>query len=248
MNIYALFCKINVYLYKNKHKIMEKEALLSKISEGLGSTQLSAQTISAFVDDVYEDVKDSESVSDEFIARKVNYLRSVNGQLHADVAAQVNDYKSKNPYKKPKEEPKVDNGEPEWFKAYREEQENRLKAMEESQKAEQERKSIDEIRSSVRKGIKAKFKDAEIDLNNYFLDRAMDGIEITLKDENGNAIQADIDGLIKQTESAYYRNLKEAGIDKPMPRRGGVGGGTGSDTWLDAKFKQKSVKEGWAKK
>lgn len=228
---------------------MEKEELLSKINEGLGSTQLSEKTISSFVDDVYEDIKDAENVSDDFITRKVNYLKSVNGQLHADVAAQVEEYKKANPYKKPvKEAPKGGNDEPEWFKAYREAQEQRIKAMEESQKAEQERKSIDDTLSSVRKGIKAKFKDAGIDLNNYFLDRAMDGIEISLKDENGNTVQPDIQGLIKQTENAYYRNLKEAGIDKPMPRLGGNGGGNGTDGWLEAKFKQKSVKEGWAKK
>lgn len=230
---------------------MEKEELYSKINEGLGSTQLSSKTISAFVDDVFEDVRDAESVSDDFIARKVNYLRSVNGQLHADVAAQVNDYKSKNPYTKPKEEPKAvtSEGEPEWFRSYKAEQEERIKAMEEARKAELEEYEKKELISSVKSGLKSKFKEAGIEVNNYFISQAMNEVQVpSLKDENGGKVEVSVDELVKKAESAYYRHLKEAGIGNITPRRGGGNGSKGAENWLDQKFKQKAAKEGWEKK
>lgn len=227
---------------------MEKEALLSKISEGLGSTQLSETTINAFVDDVYEDVKDSESVSDEFIARKVNYLKAVNGQLHADVATQVNDYKKKNPYRKPKEVPSVDEDEPAWFKTYREKQEERMKAIEDSAKAELEATNRKRVVDSVKDSLKSKFSAEGIDMNNYFLSQAVNDVDFTpAKDENGNDVAADIEKLAKDVEKAYFKHLKEAGIGKPAPKFGNGGGGGEQTDWIKKKFAEKGKREGWKK-
>lgn len=229
---------------------MEKEELLSKINESLGSTQLSEKTIGAFVDDLYEDVKENESVSDEFIARKVNYLKAVNGQLHADVSAQVNEYKKNNPYRKPKEEPKgAANDEPEWFKSYRESQENRLKAIEESARAESEASKKREAIESVKRTLKSKFSADGIEVNGYFLNQAINSIDVApQKDADGKEMAVNIDELVKEAEKAYYRHLKEAGIEKPSPKFGNSGGGSGDQTdWIKKKFADKGRREGWKK-
>lgn len=225
---------------------MELEALKSKFNDALGSTklQLSDRTLDSLLQDALAEIGDNDSLcTDEFLARKVNLAKSFSGQVNHEVSTRVEDFKKNyKPEPKPKDKPKPEdgNGEPEWFKAYRKEQEEKFEKMETERKAKEALHQKESVMKSVTDGLKKKFSEAGIECNQFILKTTMKDVEIP--SEN-----ADVDAIIKSAETSYYKNLKDAGLDTGKPTFvPGSGGGNGA-TPFDSYFAEKAQREGWAK-
>ena len=81
---------------------MEKEKILSTLTEKLGKTSLSGRSIETYVNNNLP--ADGTEPDDAYFAKHVNVLKSFSGQYDHDFAAAVEDYKKQNP------KPAVDGG------------------------------------------------------------------------------------------------------------------------------------------
>lgn len=83
---------------------MEKEQLLSAMTERLGTTGLSERTISEYVDNILPTITSDEMVNDGFWNIHTKILKSLEGNLNHDVANRVNAFKSEWEKNNPKED------------------------------------------------------------------------------------------------------------------------------------------------
>ena len=93
---------------------MELEELKSKFEEKLGSTklQLSEQTLSEVLQDALAEIGDDDTrLTDDFLTRKVNLAKKIDGQINFDVSQRIKDWEKQNtkptppiPKKKAKED------------------------------------------------------------------------------------------------------------------------------------------------
>lgn len=198
---------------------MEREELRTRINDALGSTKLalSERTINDFLDDALVGITD-DAVTDDFITRKVNMLKSLDGNLHSDVSVEVQRYKDNmtKPEPEPKPEPKSvepakepDDG---GVSKELEELKKRLQSFEDDRKkADEEKKREKELRE-LKEAFTAHFDEAGARVNTYILKQ-------TLRDFNGEGSMSE---KVKALEGKYYDNLKEAGFDYDSPMSGGI--------------------------
>lgn len=85
-------------------RFMEKEQLLSAMTERLGTTGLSERTISEYVDNILPTITSDEMVNDGFWNIHTKILKSLEGNLNHDVANRVNAFKSEWEKNNPKED------------------------------------------------------------------------------------------------------------------------------------------------
>ena len=229
---------------------MEREELLQQVNESLESdgkqlsSTLSEETINGELDEALEDISDDEEANKAVISKLAKRLLRMDGNLHSNVSKEVTAYKKAHP--KPNPNPKPKGGEDEEDSDYAKLL-KRVEAMEEAQKQRVTKAAKDATVADVKKGLLAKFKEANIEANEYILKQTLRDLEVPEAEEGK---QVDVDGLIKTTETAYYKNLKEAGLDKRdtgRSHRGNFYGGKGKSQ-LDAMFEKKKAKEGWGKK
>lgn len=222
---------------------MEREELLGLVNEELGETRLtlSEQTINEELDDSLGDFGDDEEANSKLVSRIASRLKRIDGNLHADVSRQVNEYKKqwkeKN-VKKADGKQKVQAGEDgsEALRQMRAEL-DALKAESETRKKTEARNAVLE---SVKKGLREKMEKNGMEVNGYFVKTAVQSMDIP--DEG-----ADIDALVSAAEKAYNAGMKEAGITPNQKPRFGAAGGKGSNAASDF-FARKAKKEGWGKK
>lgn len=226
---------------------MELEALKSRFDEALGSTKLqfSEQTMNEFLQDVLAEIGDDDNrCTEEFIQRKVNFAKKIDGQMNFDVSNRIKDWQKKNQNPKPKpnktEEKGGEDGEPEWFKAYREQQEAKFTEMENARKEEKQKAEKESMLAQIKSDLKAKFAEAGIETNAYIFQQTLR--DVVIPTEN-----ADVSAIVKQTEKEYYKNLKLAGFEEAIPRTTGGGNGKGSKVVNDF-FERKKQREGWGQK
>jgi hypothetical protein len=204
---------------------MDREELKTKINEVLGSTKLtlSERTINDFLDDALVGITDDD-VTDDFVSRKANMLKSIDGNLHSDVSEQVRVYMDKLPKsQEPKsQEPKpdtkptgdekpqepADNG----VSKEIEELKKRLKSFEDDRKKADEAKKREKELAELKDAFTARFDEAGAKVNTYILKQ-------TLRDFDGDGSVSD---KVKALEGKYYENLKEAGFDYDSPMAGGI--------------------------
>ena len=228
---------------------MEREELLQQVNESLESdgkqlsSTLSEETINGELDEALEDIGDDEEANKAVVSKLAKRLLRMDGNLHSNVSKEVTAYKNAHPKPKPTPKPKDDEGDDDNYAKLL----KRVEAMEEAQKQKATRDAKDATVADVKKGLLAKFKEANVEANQYILKQTLRDLEVP-DVEDGK--QVDVDGLIKSTETAYYKNLKEAGLDKKdtgRSRRGNFYGSKGKSQ-LDAMFEKKKAKEGWGKK
>lgn len=198
---------------------MEREELRTRINDALGSTKLtlSERTINDFLDDALVGITDDD-VTDDFVTRKVNMLKSIDGNLHSDVSTQVKVYMDKlpkqqetEPEPKPKEDVKPQEPDDGVSKEL-EELKKRLQSFEDDRKkADEERKREKEL-AELKDAFTARFDEAGAKVNAYILRQ-------TLRDFSGDGEMSD---KVKALEGKYYENLKEAGFDYDSPMAGGI--------------------------
>ena len=232
---------------------MEREELFTQVTESIEadgkqlSPSLSEETINGELDDALEDIGEDEEANKKVIAKLAKRLLRMDGNLHSNVSKEVKEYKKKHPAPTPKpKNGKEDNEEeddmPAWAKALTQ----RIDQMEESRKTREVKEAKDAVADNVKKGLKAKFKTANIEVNEYIFKQTLRDLEIP-ETEDGEKVNED--ELIRKMERAYYKNLKDAGLGKEdtgKSRFGGHGGGNGESA-ADRFFNRKGKREGWKK-
>lgn len=223
---------------------MELEELKSKFNETLGSTklQLSDRTLDGMLQDALAEIGDDDTrLTDEFIQRKISLAKTIEGQINHDVSERINDWKKQNPQPKPQPNgtKPEDDKMPAWFKAYKEESEAKIAALEQERENDRKKLEKNSILNQVKETLTEKFKAAGVEENGFILKQTLRDIEIP---EEG----ADVNALAKEMEKAYYRNLKEAGLETDTPRAGSRGGQRGKNA-ADDFWAKKKAKEGWGK-
>jgi len=230
---------------------MEREELLQQVNESLEndgkklSSTLSEETINGELDDALEDFGEDEEANKVLVGKLAKRLLRMDGNLHSNVSKEVTAYKNAHP--KPESKPEEKGGKPgegeddELAKLRK-----RIDAMEEAQKAKENKAAKDAVVANVKKGLEAKFKEANIEVNSYIMKQTLRDLEVP-ESEDG---KIDVDDLTKQMERDYYKNLKEAGLDKKgtgQAHKGAFYRGKGKSQ-LDEMFRLKAQKEGWGKK
>ena len=235
---------------------MEREELLQQVQveiEEQGRTlspSLSEESINGELEDELENFGEDEEANKKLVKKIAGRLLRMDGNIHSNVSREVDKYKKKNSQKpaetKPKdgEVKKEEEGDemPAWAKALS----DRLDRMDERSKARDAAAAKDEVAKSVERGLMAKFKTANIEVNGYIFKQTLRDMEIPDTEDGEKVNEGD---LIGKMERAYYRNLKEAGLDKKdtsTPRFGGKGGNKGESA-ADRFFAKKGKKEGWRK-
>lgn len=239
---------------------MEREELLQEVQSVIEadgkqlSPSISEETINAELDDELENIGDDEEANRKVFGRIAKRLLRMDGNIHSNVSREVKSYKEKNPYKKPTEktagktagteggEGDSDNETLKLLKGLSE----RIDRIEQSRKDRESAAAKDAAIEAVKDGLTKKFKEAKVEVNDYIYRQTLRDLEIP-DVEDGKSV--DTDALVKKMESAYYRNLKAAGLDKKetsKPHKGGQGGGSGASSKLDAMFRKKHPE--WGKK
>lgn len=214
---------------------MEREELKELVNKSLGSTQLklSERTINEELDDVLGDFGDNEEANAKLVERVANRLKRMDGNLHADVSKEVKEYKE-NAGKKLKEgneggSKKNESNEGSESEIMKELKNLRAELDEErnARKQEQTERAKHATMDSVRKGLREKFENAGLKINDFFAKSALSKLEIP--NEN-----VDIKSLVEKAEKLYNADIKEAGIEIGKPHAGGNGSGKEEkEDWSD---------------
>ena len=214
---------------------MEREELKELVNKSLGSTQLklSERTINEELDDVLGDFGDNEEANAKLVERVANRLKRMDGNLHDDVSKEVKEYKE-NAEKKQKEgneggSKKNENNEGSESEIMKELKNLRAELDEErnARKQEQTERAKHATMDSVRKGLREKFENAGLKINDFFAKSALSKLEIP--SEN-----VDLKSLVEKAERLYNADIKEAGIEIGKPHAGGNGGGKEEkEDWSD---------------
>lgn len=238
---------------------MEREELLQEVQGVIAadgkqlSRSISEETINAELDDELENIGDDAEANKKVYSRIAKRLLRIDGNIHSNVSREVKDYKDRLGKQNPKVNPKQnksneenggDDDTPEWVKKLTE----RIEAIEKSRKDKEDAAAKNAVIEAVKKGLRDKFKEGNIDVNEYIYKQTIRDLEIPETDEGKNV---DTDALVKKMETAYYKNLKEAGLDKKQTGRvhnGAPRSGGNIKSRLDEMFAKKSAREGWGKK
>lgn len=235
---------------------MEREELESKISEKLGSTQLTLtkESLDKFYEKTLKYITDDSMVDDQFVEDQVDLLKTLDGQIHKEASNQIRIYKED--WEKKHQKPggkgaKGNDGAGGGHSSENNDNEDELqklrKDFEDMKKAyakEKESRQKDAILNDVEKGLKSKLSKAGIEVNSYFLRQVKKELDVTI-DEDGNT--PDVDELVSQAEKNYFKSLKEAGLERNTPPAGGRRTGKGAKSVVDTYFARKQQKEHWGK-
>ena len=191
---------------------MTKEELLELVNKKEDTSKfksLSQRTIDEELVEALEEIGDDESANDKVVTKLANRLKRMNGNLHSNVAAEV---------KKAKEDAEGNGGgenQSEEYKALL----ARVEKMEQDAKEREAKAAKNAVLASVKEGLKSKFGEAKIELNNFFADIALGKLEI--------GEEPDVTSLVAKAESIYTADMKAAGFvpkSKPRDTNGGGGG------------------------
>lgn len=192
---------------------MEKELLISKLKERIGTTNISDTTLDAYAASIQPLISSDEMVNDTFLDGCKAYLIAQRGQMTNEAAAEIRRYKESHP----KPEPPAPSADPALLK--------RIEDLEEALKEKKKRTKQESLMQQVIQRMKAEGADDE-----YVLKNAMRGITL---DETKS-----VDELAAAYLPNYDKEYREARGDSGMPR-GGSGGGERSKKALDDFFDQK---------
>lgn len=219
---------------------MEKEELISKLKANVGNTNLSERTFSEYVDNIIP--TDGAEIDDAFIERHSGILKSVAGQMRADISsalskalpeevqryleknpAYIEEYVKKHPLK-PIEPPKED----EKYVAI----EKQLKELQETLNNQEKEKVLNSLRQSATK----KLSESGVSVNNGIWDDAINDITIP----EG----ATVDDVYTLAKEKYDEKCKKYSFTGGKPNAsGGNGGDDTKDKFVSDYFARK-----WKKK
>ena len=201
---------------------MEKEQILSTLTEKVGKTSFSAQTLEAYVD--LNPLAEGAEPDDAYWNKAVAFINKMQGQYNADVAAQVNDFK-KNYKPETKEDPGKGKGEGE-----KSDFEKRLEQLENAQKESARNASANALRSEV----SAKGKSLKV-ANEAIWEDAVKAVQIG---ENDSA-----DDVTAKAKKEYERMLKRYHGEGVSPYGSSGRQGASKEAEEEAKAKREAFKE-----
>lgn len=209
---------------------MEKEKILSTLSEQLGKTDFSQKTLELYVE--LNPVADGEEPTEAYFGKAVSFLKGMQGQYNHDVATKVEDFKKNY---KPEPNPPIDPPKPVEPNPNKdvEDMKAQLKAMQEKLDAAEAKKSQNELMKQVKAGMKAKNA-----TDDYVLEKTLQGVVL----DSEKPVRELVDGMLEK----YDAEFKACRGNGATPRTST--GGQAKKTALDDYFARKAKKEGWGKK
>lgn len=190
---------------------MEREELLTRINEQLGSTKLSLseRTVNGVLDDALSGVTDDAQVTDEFVSKKASFLKLLDGQVHSDVSKEVEAYKSN--FKKPVSDEQDDantDKQSDLMEKFTQLQ-SKFEEMVNSQNAEKEEARRQAKAAQAKESLVDKLSKSDISVNAYIMRQTMRDFSFSDTD--------DASTIVKSLEVEYFKNMKEAGFDYDAP-------------------------------
>lgn len=197
---------------------MTREELLTLVNSKLSGYKLtlSERTINEELDDVLDEFGEDTESNDKLAGKVAGRLKRMNGNLNAEVKTHVDDYKRE--FAKTQEQNRHQEGEknpmedemPDWAKQLREE----LEAEREARKQRDAEESRRSLIASVKNGLKEKFGDANMKMNEALADIALEKMEIPSEG-------ADVKALVAFAEQKYTSLKKAFGISDTSLGNGG---------------------------
>lgn len=199
---------------------MTREELLKLVNEKEDTskfTSLSQRTINDELDDVLDEMGDDAEANDRIVTKLANRLKRMDGNLHKNVSDEIKKSKEESERKRQEEENRKrekeggggGNPDDKYDKLLA-----KLEAIEKAN-AERDKKAAKEAAlESIKTGMKSKFDEAKLELNDFFLDTALSKLKIP----DG---ELDISDMVKKAEAIYTADYKRANGGSAIPRKGG---------------------------
>ena len=198
---------------------MTREELLKLVNEKEDTskfTSLSQRTINDELDDMLDEMGDDAEANDRIVTKLANRLKRMDGNLHKNVSDEIKKSKEESERKRQEEEARKrekeggggGNPDDKYDKLLA-----KLEAIEQAN-AERDKKAAKEAAlESIKTGMKSKFDEAKLELNDFFLDTALSKLEIP----DG---ELDISDMVKKAEAIYTADYKRANGGSAIPRKG----------------------------
>lgn len=180
-------------------------------------TSLSQRTINDELDDVLDEMGDDAEANDRIVTKLANRLKRMDGNLHKNVSDEIKKSREESERKRQEEENRRrekeggggGNPDDKYDKLLA-----KLEAIEKAN-AERDKKAAKEAAlESIKTGMKSKFDEAKLELNDFFLDTALSKLEIPYG-------ELDISDMVKKAEAIYTADYKRANGGSAIPRKGG---------------------------
>lgn len=207
---------------------MDKEKILSTLTEKVGKTSFSQQTLETYVD--LNPLAEGVEPDDAYWDKAKTFITKMQGQYNADMAAQVEDFKKNYKPATVQESPKQDpqpNKEVEDLKKQLADLAKRLDKKESQQT--QEQLMVKVKAEMVKQGAE----------DEYVLKQTLKGVTLDAKKS--------VADLAKELMSSYDSEFTACRGKGAAPRAGGHGGGSNGKNAAADYFARKQKKEGWGK-
>lgn len=213
---------------------MTREELLALVNAKEDTTKfvaLSKKTIEEELDDALEEIGEDEAVNDKIVEKLAKRLKRMDGNVHINVSTEAK--KNKDAERKRKEEEERKKKEEQTGSGLEviEELKKEIQLMKEKNAAREKEEAKKATLKSVRNGLKAKFDEAKIEMNDTLANIVFDKMNISEDD-------TDIASLVNTAEAKYTALKKELGISDTMPKKGrpeGIPKPIGEHEWDDIK-------------
>lgn len=202
---------------------MDRESLRPLVEAQFGEsriTVLSEETINAELDAELEGITDDSHFDEACCKRIAQRLLRMNGNVAKEAGTQINDWKKKHPTQTP---PKPDTKPTEEDDPKYKAMQDQINELKNSLKQKDQKEADDKVIAEVRKKFNEKFKEAKIEVKNYFADQVFGRFKLPSLNDGE---QYDISKLANQAENDYVEELKKAGIKYEKPRKEQPGGKT----------------------
>lgn len=200
---------------------MDRESLRPLVEAQYGEsriTVLSEETINAELDAELEGITDDSHFDEACCKRIAQRLLRMNGNVAKEAGTQINDWKKKHPTQTPpKPDTKPNEEDDPKYKAMQ----DQINELKNSLKQKDQKEADDKVIAEVRKKFNEKFKEAKIEVKNYFADQVFGRFKLPSLNEGE---QYDVSKLANQAENDYVEELKKAGIKYEKPRKEQPGG------------------------
>lgn len=179
-------------------------------------TSLSQRTINDELDDMLDEMGDDAEANDRIVTKLANRLKRMDGNLHKNVSDEIKKSKEESERKRQEEENRKREKEGGGGGNHDDKYDKLLAKLEAIEKAnaERDKKAAKEAAlESIKTGMKSKFDEAKLELNDFFLDTALSKLEIP----DG---ELDISDMVKKAEAIYTADYKRANGGSAIPRKG----------------------------
>lgn len=205
---------------------MEKEKILSTLTEKVGKTSFSQQTLEAYLD--LNPLAEGAEPDDAYWNKATAFITKMQGQFNADMASQVEDFK-KNYKPETKEQHVQEPGPNKEVEEMRKQLADLAKRLDEKESKQTQEQLMSQVKAEMKK------QGAN---DEYVLKQTLRGVTLDTKKSAAD--------LAKELLTAYDSELTACRGKGAAPRNGGASGGA-KDKPFGGYFAQKKAKEGWGK-